>query len=72
MNVDSGIYDVVAAKAGESIANAAVYAFNYDLATTPPVAECGLDMFASFMDDSSDIAATLATTQECAAIGFAG
>lgn len=72
VNVDPGIYDVVAAKAGESIANAAVYAFNYDLATTPPVAECGLDMFASFMDDSSDIAGLLATTQECAAAGFAG
>ena len=64
-------YDVVAAKAGASIANAAVYAFNYDLATTPPVAECGLDMFSAFMDDSSDIAATLATTQACAVEGFA-
>ena len=64
-------YDSVAAKAGASIANAAVYAFNYDLATTPPVAECGLDMFSAFMDDSSDIAATLATTQACAVEGFA-
>ena len=63
-------YDSVAAKAGASIANAAVYAFNYDLATTPPVAECGLDMFSAFMDDSSDIAATLATTQACAVEGF--
>ena len=71
VNVDPTLYDVVAAKAGASIANAAVYAFNYDLATTPPVAECGLDMFSAFMDDSSDIAATLATTQACAVEGFA-
>jgi multiple sugar transport system substrate-binding protein/raffinose/stachyose/melibiose transport system substrate-binding protein len=71
VNVDPMAYDVVAAKAGASIANAAVYAFNYDLATTPPVAECGLDMFSAFMDDSSDIAATLATTQACAVEGFA-
>jgi multiple sugar transport system substrate-binding protein/raffinose/stachyose/melibiose transport system substrate-binding protein len=70
VNVDPMAYDVVAAKAGASIANAAVYAFNYDLATTPPVAECGLDMFSAFMDDSSDIAATLATTQACAVEGF--
>ena len=36
VNVDPMVYDAVAAKAGASIANAAVYAFNYDLATTPP------------------------------------
>ena len=71
VNVDPMAYDVVAAKAGASIAAAAVYAFNYDLATTPPVAECGLDMFSAFMDDSSDIAGTLATTQACAVEGFA-
>ena len=71
VNVDPMAYDVVAAKAGASIANAAVYAFNYDLATTPPVAECGLNMFSAFMDDSSDIAGTLATTQSCAVEGFA-
>ena len=70
VNVDPMAYDVVAARAGASIANAAVYAFNYDLATTPPVAECGLDMFSAFMDDSSDIAGTLATTQACAEEGF--
>ncbi|MCY3947419.1 MAG: extracellular solute-binding protein [Anaerolineaceae bacterium] len=70
VNVDPMAYDVVAAKAGASIAAAAVYAFNYDLATTPPVAECGLDMFSAFMDDSSDIAGTLATTQACAEEGF--
>lgn len=70
VNVDPMAYDVVAAKAGASIANAAVYAFNYDLATTPPVAECGLDMFSAFMDDSSDIGGTLATTQACAEEGF--
>ena len=28
-------------------------------------------MFSAFMDDSSDIAATLATTQACAVEGFA-
>ena len=32
--------------------NADAFAFNYDLATPPPVAEVGLNMFAEFMNDS--------------------
>ena len=69
--VDPSIYDVVAAKAGDTIANASQYVFNYDLATPPQVDHCGLDMFQVFMNDPSDIAGALADTQACAAEGFA-
>ena len=31
------------------------FAFNYDLATPPPVAEVGLNMFQKFMNDPSNI-----------------
>lgn len=37
--------------------------FNYDLATTPPMAEGGLNMFAQFMDDPSGYVDYLAQTQ---------
>ena len=69
--VDSSIYDVVAAKAGDTIANASHYVFNYDLATPPQVDHCGLTMFQAFMNDPSSVTEHLADTQECAAEGFA-
>jgi multiple sugar transport system substrate-binding protein/raffinose/stachyose/melibiose transport system substrate-binding protein len=51
--VDPSIYNDVMKKASAQVAAAAVFAFNYDLATTPPMAEGGLNMFAQFMDDPS-------------------
>ena len=53
--VDPSIYNDVMKKASEQVAAAVAFAFNYDLATTPPMAEGGLNMFAQFMDDPSGI-----------------
>ena len=70
--VDTGIYnDVVARIAGE-IANDPVFAFNYDLATPPPVAEVGLNSFAEFMANPGDYEAMLERVQAAAAAEFAG
>jgi multiple sugar transport system substrate-binding protein/raffinose/stachyose/melibiose transport system substrate-binding protein len=46
-------------KAAKTVADAPVFAFNYDLATTPPMAEGGLNMFAQFMDKPADYASYL-------------
>jgi multiple sugar transport system substrate-binding protein/raffinose/stachyose/melibiose transport system substrate-binding protein len=50
------------AKAAKTVAEAKEFAFNYDLATTPPMAEGGLNMFAQFMDNPADTAKYLAAT----------
>jgi len=57
--VDTAIYSPVMKKASEQVAAAEVFAFNYDLATTPPMAEGGLNMFAQFMDKPADYASYL-------------
>ncbi len=70
--VDTGIYnDVVARIAGE-IANDPVFAFNYDLATPPPVAEVGLNSFSEFMANPGDYEAMLERVQADAQTEFAG
>lgn len=66
MKVDTGIYSPVMKKASEQVAAAEVFAFNYDLATTPPMAEGGLNMFAQFMNDPSKFADYLAETENVA------
>lgn len=71
VNVDTSIYNVVMAKALEAVNNAETFAFNYDLATTPPVADVGLDMFAQFMNDPSGYSDYLERTQTAAAEIFA-
>jgi multiple sugar transport system substrate-binding protein/raffinose/stachyose/melibiose transport system substrate-binding protein len=70
VGVDPSIYTPVQQKALELVKGAATYAFNYDLATPPPVAEVGLNMFAKFMSDSSNIDGLLAETQKGAADAF--
>lgn len=70
MKVDPSIYNVVMAKANEQVAGAEVFAFNYDLATTPPMAEGGLNMFAQFMNDPAGYANYLAETEAVAAEVF--
>lgn len=66
VNVDPSIYNVVMQKASETVAAAEAFAFNYDLATTPPMAEGGLNMFAQFMNDPSRYAEYLAQTEQVA------
>ena len=60
------------AKALVEVGKADSYSFNYDLATPPPVAEVGLDMFQAFMDDPSSYADLQASAQADATAAFAG
>ncbi len=71
-NADTTQLNPVMAKALEEVGKADSYSFNYDLATPPPVAEVGLDMFQAFMDDPSNYADILAGAQADAAAAFAG
>ncbi len=72
VNVDPSIYNVVMQKAADQVAAAEGFNFNYDLATTPPMAEGGLDMFAQFMNDPSGYMDYLAATQAVAEEVFGG
>ncbi len=71
-NVDPSIYNEVMLRASEVVAAADTFAFNYDLATTPPMAEGGLDMFAQFMNDPSGYMDYLAQAQAVAEEVFGG
>ncbi|MEZ5666346.1 MAG: extracellular solute-binding protein [Alphaproteobacteria bacterium] len=71
VNVDPSIYTSVMTRALETVNAAEVFAFNYDLATTPPVAEVGLNMFAQFMDDPSGYQDILAQADAAAKDAFA-
>ena len=70
VNVDPGIYNDVMQRAFNTVAEADTFAFNYDLATPPPVAEVGLSMFARFMDDPSKVDAILTQVAADAARAF--
>ena len=71
-NADTSQLNPVMAKALVEVGKADSYSFNYDLATPPPVAEVGLDMFQAFMDDPSSYADLQASTQADATDAFAG
>jgi multiple sugar transport system substrate-binding protein len=71
VNVDPSNYNVVMLKAFETVADSEAFAFNYDLATPPPVAEVGLSMFTRFMDDPSKVDEILAQVATDAAAAFA-
>lgn len=62
VNVDPASYNVVMQKAAATVAAAEAFAFNYDLATPPPVAEVGLSMFTRFIDNPDDFENILAQT----------
>ncbi len=70
VNVDPANYNAVMQKAFTTVANAETFAFNYDLATPPPVAEVGLSMFARFMDDPSKVNDILSQAASDAAAAF--
>jgi multiple sugar transport system substrate-binding protein/raffinose/stachyose/melibiose transport system substrate-binding protein len=70
VNVDPANYTPVMKRALDTINAAQAFAFNYDLATPPPVAEVGLSMFAKFMDDPAGYEALLAESQTAAAEAF--
>ena len=71
-NADTTQLNPVMAKALVEVGKADSYSFNYDLATPPPVAEVGLDMFQAFMDDPSGYADQLSSAQADAQDAFAG
>ena len=56
--------------AAKTVAEAEAFAFNYDLATPPPVAEVGLSMFTRFIDDPSQAEAILAQVATDAEAAF--
>jgi len=70
VNVDASNYNSVMLKAFETVKNSDAFAFNYDLATPPPVAEVGLSMFARFMDDPSGVDEIMKQTAQDAAGAF--
>lgn len=70
VKVDPANYTSVMQHALDTINKAEAFAFNYDLATPPPVAEVGLSMFARFMDDPSAYETILEETQAGAAAAF--
>lgn len=70
LNVDPSNYTPVQKKALDIVSGADNYAFNYDLATPPAVAEVGLNMYQKFMNDSSNVEALMAETEAAAADAF--
>jgi multiple sugar transport system substrate-binding protein/raffinose/stachyose/melibiose transport system substrate-binding protein len=70
VKIDPSSYDAIRQKAVAAVAAADVFAFNYDLATPPPVAEVGLSMFAKFIDSPSDVDRILAQASADAEVAF--
>ena len=70
VDVDPANYSDVMQRVSATVAAADVFAFNYDLATPPPVAEVGLSMFSEFMDDPSKVDDILARVATDAAQAF--
>ena len=68
---DTSGYDVVKQNIAKEIAADPVFAFNYDLATPPPVAEVGLNAFSQFMANPAGYKEMLEQVQKDAAAEFA-
>ncbi len=69
--IDQSAYSPVMAKAAEYLSGVD-FLSGYDLSTTPPMAEGGLDMFAMFMNDPSGFKDYLKETQAVADDVFGG
>ena len=61
--IDKSIYNAVQKKAVEAVESTDHFTFNYDLTTTPPMAEVGLNMFTEFLDDPTDYMGMLERTE---------
>ena len=57
-------FDVVQSKEVPMLANTPFYAFNYDLATPPPVADVGLNAFVELWDNPDDYLGILQRIQQ--------
>ena len=62
-NVDDSMYNVLQMKIKDYCAVVPNWAFNYDLATPPPVADVGLDAFAKFIDSPGNYKSILEDTE---------
>lgn len=72
LKADTSGYDPVKKRIAAEVAADPVFAFNYDLATPPPVAEVGLNAFSEFMANPDGYLEMLERVQEDAAAEFAG
>ncbi len=63
LGIDPSIYDPVMQKALKAVSSSKVFAFNYDLATTPPMAEKGLTLFFHFLKEPARYPEFLKNTQ---------
>jgi ABC-type glycerol-3-phosphate transport system substrate-binding protein len=59
-------------RAAEEVGKAPVFAFNYDLATTPEMSDAGLNALARFVNDPAEAASVLAEAQSTADGVFSG
>lgn len=64
VNVPDSMYNVLQLKIKEYAGAVPNWAFNYDLATPPPVADVGLDAFARFIDNPDDYVEILENTEQ--------
>lgn len=64
VNVPDSMYNVLQLKIKDYAGSVPNWAFNYDLATPPPVADVGLDAFAQFIDNPAGYMEILRNTQE--------
>lgn len=71
VKVDPASYNVVMRKASKAVTQADGFAFNYDLATPPPVAEVGLNMFAQFLNSPKQAKQLLSQAEQDVKSAFA-
>jgi multiple sugar transport system substrate-binding protein/raffinose/stachyose/melibiose transport system substrate-binding protein len=64
LNVDPLIYDPLIQRVLKEVAAADTFAFNYDLATPPQMAEAGLEAFSEFMTRPNDYTDILQKVEE--------
>jgi ABC-type glycerol-3-phosphate transport system substrate-binding protein len=69
-NVPDSTYNGLQLKVKALLATIPNWAFNYDLATPPPVADVGLNAFSNFLANPSDYKKILQDTQEAAQKAF--
>jgi multiple sugar transport system substrate-binding protein/raffinose/stachyose/melibiose transport system substrate-binding protein len=70
-NVPDSTYNALQLKIKALLANIPNWAFNYDLATPPPVADVGLNAFSQFLENPGDYKTILQETQTAAQKAFA-
>jgi multiple sugar transport system substrate-binding protein/raffinose/stachyose/melibiose transport system substrate-binding protein len=64
IHVDPSIYEPLMQRVLRDVATAETFAFNYDLATPPPMAEAGLEAFSEFMARPNDYLTILQKTED--------